>query len=81
MPLYEYSCPDCLTHFEILRSFGQSDTAVACPECNGTKARKLISAFAAISKDSSGGSRMVASSSAGGGCAGCSGGSCASCGH
>ncbi len=81
MPLYEYICPDCQARFEVLRSFGQADAVVACPRCAGTQAHKQISAFAAISKDSSGGSRMVASSSAGGGCAGCAGGNCSACGH
>ncbi len=82
MPLYEYTCNDCQARFEVLRSLGQSDAAVACPRCSGTNARKMISAFAAISKDSGGASRMVASSTgAGAGCGGCSGGSCATCGH
>ncbi|HEX9117152.1 MAG TPA: zinc ribbon domain-containing protein [Anaerolineae bacterium] len=81
MPLYEYVCDDCQARFEVLRSMGQSSLAVACPRCHGANARKMISAFAAISKDSAGGSRMVASSSAGCNCGGCSGGSCSSCGH
>ena len=80
MPLYEYFCDNCQVRFEVLRSMSQADMAAVCPRCSGNSAHKMISTFAAISKDSGGGSHMVASSS-GGGCAGCGGGSCGSCGH
>ncbi len=81
MPLYEYYCDDCEARFELMRPMSQAGSTATCPRCQGSHAHKMISAFAAVSKDSSGGSRMVASSAAGGGCAGCAGGSCATCGH
>ena len=83
MPLYEYLCADCATPFEALRPMSESDKPMACPYCANSHARRLISTFAAISKDG-GGSRLVASSQgggAGGGCGACGGGHCASCGH
>jgi putative FmdB family regulatory protein len=79
MALYEYRCATCDAQFEVLRSMSQGDMPVACPRCAHTDVHRMISLFAAVSKDS-GGSRVVAGSS-GGGCGGCSGGHCASCGH
>ena len=81
MPLYEYYCDDCQVRFELIRPLSQSNGPASCPHCSGTHAHKMISVFAAVSKDANGGSRMVASSAPSGGCAGCGGGSCASCGH
>ena len=82
MPLYEYYCTECATPFEVLRPMSQSDNAAACPHCANHSAHRLISLFAAVSRDSNGGSRLVASSQAGGGgCAGCGGGHCGNCGH
>jgi putative FmdB family regulatory protein len=82
MPVYEYQCQDCDKRFEVLRPMSQIDAPIACPRCNGLNARRAISVFAAISRGSDGGSRMVASSTpSGGGCGGCAGGNCAGCGH
>jgi putative FmdB family regulatory protein len=73
VPIYEYACMECESHFEeLVRSSGQ---AVACPECGAANVLKQLSTFAvhgAASKPSS------FSASAGGG--GCCGGSCG-CGH
>ncbi len=42
MPIYEYACDDCSHTFELLRKV--SDTSLpACPECESTHVRKLIS--------------------------------------
>lgn len=78
MPVYEYYCASCEKRFEALRSMSQADAPMACPRCSAPDARKVISVFAAISRDG-GGSRMVASSSSSG-CGSCAGGHCASCG-
>lgn len=78
MPVYEYYCADCEKRFEALRPMSQADAPISCPRCQTPNARKVLSVFAAISRDS-GGSRLVASSGASG-CASCSGGSCATCG-
>lgn len=52
MPLYEYLCETCHTHFEVRRHF--SDIGVpACPHCNGTgKVRKVFSMPAIVFKGS-----------------------------
>jgi putative FmdB family regulatory protein len=77
VPIYEYACMECETHFdELVRS---ADQAVTCPECGAAKVLKQFSTFAvhgAASKASYAGSRAA---SAGGG-GGCCGGSCG-CGH
>jgi putative FmdB family regulatory protein len=72
VPIYEYACMECESHFEeLVRS---SDQAVTCPDCGAAKVLKQLSTFAihgATTKSS------VASPSVGGGCCG---GSCG-CGH
>ncbi len=80
MPLYEYFCADCQTPFEALRAMSEANRPIACPRCAATDVRRMISRFAAVSKDG-GGSRMIASSQVGSGCGSCAGGHCASCGH
>ncbi len=40
MPVYEYECEDCSTHFDLRRSFGDESKA-HCPCCNG-KTRRLF---------------------------------------
>ncbi len=80
MPVYEYYCRECDKRFEALRPMSQMDAPIACPRCNASDARRAISVFAAVSRESGGGSRMIASS-APSGCGGCAGGNCASCGH
>ena len=82
MPVYEYQCQACDKRFESLRPMSQLDAPIACPRCNAPNARRAISVFAAISRETGGESRMLASSTpSSGGCAGCSGGHCTSCGH
>ena len=68
MPIYEYVCMECESHFEeLVRGTEQ----VHCPDCNATKVSKQFSSFAVH------GTTKVAS---GGGGGGCCGGSCG-CGH
>jgi putative FmdB family regulatory protein len=78
MPVYEYYCEHCDRRFEALRPMSQSTAPMTCPRCATPDARRLVSVFAAVSRDS-GGSRLVAGSGSGG-CASCNG-SCATCGH
>ncbi len=78
MPVYEYQCTACKHRFEALRPMSQADAPAACPRCAAPDARKLISVFAAISRDG-GGSRLVAGSG-GTGCASCASHNCAACG-
>ena len=69
MPIYEYVCMSCESHFEELVGISEPDPS--CPDCGHRKvARQLSHSFAAH-----GGS---AQPSYGGG--GCCGGACGSCG-
>jgi putative FmdB family regulatory protein len=69
MPIYEYVCMGCESHFEQL-IYG--DQQPACPDCGASNVRKQMSVFAAI------GSPSTETASFGGG-SGCCGGSCGSC--
>ena len=73
VPIYEYACMKCESHFEeLVRS---SDQAVTCPECGAAKVLKQLSSFAVVGATSK---PSFAGPSGGGG--GCCGGSCG-CGH
>ena len=69
MPIYEYVCMSCESHFEELVGLTAPDPA--CPDCGATKVAKQFSVFAAHG--------TAAQPSFGGG-GGCCGGSCG-CGH
>lgn len=43
MPLYEYECPACEQHFEIMRGH-QDPPLKTCPNCKSRRIRKLVSA-------------------------------------
>jgi putative FmdB family regulatory protein len=72
VPIYEYVCMECESHFEELVRNGE---AVNCPDCDASNVRKQFSVFAThgTAEQPSYGGTM----SAGGGCCG---GSCG-CGH
>jgi putative FmdB family regulatory protein len=73
VPIYEYACMKCESHFEeLVRS---SDQAVVCPECGAAKVLKQLSTFAVHGTSSK--PSFAGPSGAGGGCCG---GSCG-CGH
>jgi putative FmdB family regulatory protein len=69
MPIYEYVCMSCESHFEELVGFNDPDPG--CPDCGADKVKKQFSVFAAHG--------TAAQPSLGGG-GGCCGGSCG-CGH
>jgi putative FmdB family regulatory protein len=69
MPLYEYVCDRCSTRFEMLRPFGCRDDAASCPRGHDSSHR-VLSNFAAPTKDAYGETPPVG----GGGCGGCAGG-------
>ncbi len=77
MPIYEYVCDACSNKFELMRPFSKSTEPADCPTCKH-KAKRVLSRFACFSTSSSG---EVAPISGGGGCAGCSSSSCATCNH
>ena len=72
MPIYEYVCMACESHFEELV---RGDQDPACPECGAAKVRRQLSVFAATGVSS----QPTFSGPSGGG-GGCCGGSCG-CGH
>ena len=69
MPIYEYVCMECESHFEEL--VRTADQQVPCPDCGAERVVKQFSVFAAHGT-------AVQPSFGGGG--GCCGGSCG-CGH
>jgi putative FmdB family regulatory protein len=74
VPIYEYACMECESHFEEL--VRNAEQAVSCPECGAGKVLKQLSTFAvhgASAKQPS----FSGPTGAGGGCCG---GSCG-CGH
>ena len=73
MPIYEYVCKDCGSHFDMLRSMKDADKVARCKNCFSETTTRALSVFYAQAEG-----RAVTSS---GGCSGCGGGSCGSCGH
>ncbi|MFH1077294.1 MAG: zinc ribbon domain-containing protein [Pseudomonadota bacterium] len=71
MPIYEYHCMTCDKDFEILV---MGKDKVICPECKGSKTKKLLSGFSMKS-----GGKFT--SSHGSGCGSCTSTSCSTCGH
>ncbi len=81
MPTYNYACLDCQSAFKAHLSYSELDSAhPVCPECGSTHCERTLCSVNLGRGASSGGSTYEGSSSSGG-CAGCSGGSCATCHH
>ncbi len=86
MPMYEYFCPDCNVRFEKLVRRATPENAeggVACPTCDHTDTRRVLSVIAAPVFAGAAGAAgasmsMDGRSQASGGC--CGGGGCG-CGH
>jgi putative FmdB family regulatory protein len=66
MPIYEYACMECESHFEEL--VRNAEQAVACPDCGAGKVLKQLSSFAVAG--------VAAQRAESGGGGGCCGGSC-----
>ena len=71
VPIYEYVCMECESHFEELV---RGEEQVACPDCSAANVSRQFSSFAVH-----GVTKSKAKVAAGGG-GGCCGGSCG-CGH
>ena len=71
MPIYEYICEDCQTHFEKIVINKQQE--IACPKCAGKRNSIQLSVFSSASPNGNGSS---AKSFSGGGGGGCCGGGC-----
>jgi len=74
MPIYEYICEDCQTHFEKIVFNKQQE--IACPKCEGKRNAIQLSVFSA-SNGSANGSSAKSSGGFSGGGGGCCGGGCA----
>jgi putative FmdB family regulatory protein len=72
MPIYEYACMTCESHFEELV---RGDQEPACPGCGATNVLRQFSVFATKAE-----TPQPSFRSATGGGGGCCGGSCG-CGH
>jgi putative FmdB family regulatory protein len=46
MPIYEYTCESCKTHFEQLHRTMSGDTKTKCPHCGSAKTVRSLSLFA-----------------------------------
>jgi putative FmdB family regulatory protein len=78
MPIYEYVCMSCESHFEELV---RNDETPKCPDCGKRKVQRQFSVFATHGTGSQPSFSGPASPSMGGtGGGGCCGGSCG-CGH
>ena len=75
MPVYEYSCPECVLKFELLRPISQANEDASCPRCNNG-AKRVLSNFAVFSKNFNGTLSRVGGDSA---CSTCSDADCSSC--
>jgi len=48
MPLFDYRCMDCRKRFSLLIGVVAEPQEERCPNCGGTKVRRLISRFARL---------------------------------
>ncbi len=78
MPIYEYSCTECKTKFELLRSMSQIDEPAECPKCKAPAKRAVTSFLCRSAVVGGGGSESVAGT--GSACSSCSSSDCSSCG-
>ena len=44
MPIYEYHCPECDCHFEMIRPVSESKLGSPCPQC-GVESKREFSSF------------------------------------
>ena len=70
MPLYEYICNDCEIRFEVLRPVRRMDDQADCPRGH-LSARRVLSAFATMTRDEYAGSEPAAGGGCSGGCTNC----------
>jgi len=67
MPLFDFVCTQCGTHFErLIRTSGQSAQAVICPVCKSQETKKQLATFAVTGGSSAGSSAMAANCAPGG---------------
>src|SRR3989442_14905170 len=71
MPIYEYICEDCQTHFE--KIVLNKTQEIACPKCAGKKNAIQLSVFSSANGSGNGASAKASGGFTGGG-GGCCGG-------
>ncbi|MEN9787834.1 MAG: hypothetical protein RLZZ299_3098 [Pseudomonadota bacterium] len=49
MPIYEYGCPDCGHHFDVIQKFSD-DPVTLCPSCAQNNVKKRITASSFVLK-------------------------------
>ncbi|HOJ76728.1 MAG TPA: zinc ribbon domain-containing protein [Bacillota bacterium] len=76
MPIYEYRCQDCGMTVELLQKMGATEAGVACPNCNSTQLKKLISAHAVTKSGAVQNNNSVCERAPICGSSSCCGGSC-----
>ncbi len=67
MPIYEYRCESCESHFEVLQRIGEDKKDLRCPQCGHERVEKQFSAFATSSGGSGRGVAHRSSASCGSG--------------
>lgn len=78
MPIFEYSCTDCRTDYEVLHKSSENADLIECPSCSSHNHVKKLSTFA----PSMGGSSSYDAPCASGSCgmpssySPCAGGAC-----
>jgi putative FmdB family regulatory protein len=72
MPIYEFVCMECESHFEELVGMNAADPA--CPDCGASRVARQLSVFAAHAVVGTAGQSAPAPRAGGGG--GCCGGAC-----
>ncbi len=72
MPIYEYICKDCQTHFE--KIVLNKTQVIACPKCAGKRNAIQLSVFSAVNGSGNGASTKTSGGLSGGGS--CCGGGC-----
>jgi putative FmdB family regulatory protein len=72
MPIYEFVCMECESHFEELVGMNAADPA--CPDCGASRVARQLSVFAAHAAVGTAGQSAPAPRAGGGG--GCCGGAC-----
>jgi len=68
MPIYEYVCDDCQTHFE--KIVFNKKQEIACPSCASKKNSIQLSVFSSANGAANGASSKSFTPSGGGGCCG-----------
>ena len=68
MPIYEYVCDDCQTHFE--KIVLNKTQEIACPKCAGNKNSIQLSVFSASNGSGNEAGKAAPSFTGGGGCCG-----------